>query len=128
MTIHWKELNQFFTEPLPAPEAAVMELNGKSCEVESVKPIGDDWTLDVKVLPDRPDAKTPEGFACELSAIMGWPMKKGLALVADKKKARAQVKFTPQKKNEILGLRLSGAEIASFLKRVRVGTKESSNV
>src|SRR3989344_5541305 len=109
MLVHWKELNQFFTEPLPAPEAAVMELNGRSCEIESVKPIGDDWTLDVKVLPDRPDAKTHEGFARELSAIMGWPMKKGLALVADKKNARAQVQFTPQKINEILGLPLSGA-------------------
>ena len=105
-----------------------MELNGRFCEIESVKSTGDDWTLDVKVLPDRPDAKTPEGFARELSAIMGWPMKKGLALVADKKNARAQVQFTPQKINEILGLQLSGAEIASFLKRVRVGTKESSNV
>ena len=126
MTIHWKELNQFFINPLPAPDEAVAKLNGISCEIESVVVLGDDWILDVKILPDRNDAKTLDGFARELSAVMSWPMKDGVSVIANKESARIKVEFSPAKINEILGLQLSDAEITALLNRVRVGTEKSN--
>lgn len=123
MRIPWNELNQYFVEALPAPDGAVPVLTTSFCEVESVEQKGDDWILDVKILPDRNDAKTPEGFARELSALMAWSLKEGLAVVADERSARVTIEFTPGKINDILGLNLSNQELTQYLARVRVGLR-----
>ncbi len=123
MRIPWNELDQYFTEHLPAPDTAVPVLTNSFCEVESVEQSGDDWIVEVKILPDRNDAKTPEGFARELSALMGWPMKEGLAVVTDEQSARMTIEFTPEKINDILGLSLNDQELTQYLARVRIGLR-----
>lgn len=125
MRISWNELNQYFTEPLPAPDSAVPVLTDSFCEVESVEQSGDDWIVEVKILPDRSDAKTPEGFARELSALMGWSMKEGLVVATDEQSARMTIEFTPEKLNEILGLSLSNQELTQYLARVRIGLRSN---
>lgn len=124
MRISWSEISAYFPKPLPPPETAAAELNGRFCEVESLEQSGSDWILDVKILPDRSDAKTAEGFARELAAVMNWEMKPGVSVIADARNARATIDFSPKKLNDILGLDISDAEIIAFLRRVRVGADE----
>lgn len=129
MRISWNEVSAYFPKSLPPPEeTAAAELNGKFCEVESLEQSGDDWILDVKILPDRSDAKTAEGFARELAAVMNWEMKSGVAVLADGKSARAVIEFSSEKLNDILGLSLSDKELISFLNRVRIGIAEDSPI
>ncbi len=121
MRISWNELNQYFVKALPAPESAVPILTVSFCEVESIEQKKDDWIMDVKILPDRNDTKTPEGFARELSALMNWPLKEGITVIPDEKSARATIEFTSEKINDILGLSLNNQELIQYLARVRVG-------
>lgn len=114
-------------EALPTPDSAVPILTNSFCEVESVEQSGDDWILDVKILPDRNDAKIPDGFARELSALMGWPLKEGVSVLADEKNAGATIEFSCQKINEILGMHISDEEIISLLARVRVGVRKGDS-
>ena len=120
MRISWNDVGSYFPTTLPHPNEVVEKLNDCFAEVESILQEGSDWILDVKILPDRPDAKSAEGFARELAAIMCWPTKPGVSTIADPARARVAIEFLPKRLNEILGLSLTDAEIISFLNRVRV--------
>lgn len=121
MRISWNEVGSYFLTPLPHPNEIAEQLNDSFAEVESITQEGSDWILDVKILPDRPDAKNAEGFARELSAVTQIPTKEGVSVIADAMSAKVVIEFSAQKINEILGLSLSDEEITSFLNRVRVG-------
>lgn len=120
MRISWNEVGSYFPAALPDPHEVAEKLNDCFAEVEFITQEGSDWILDVKILPDRPDAKNAEGFARELSAVTQIPTKAEVSVVADAAHARATVEFSTQKINDILGLSLSDEEITSFLNRVRV--------
>jgi len=121
MKISWNEVSHYFEEPLPKPLELVERITASFCEIEGIENLEGDYLLDVKILPDRPDAKNAAGFARELSAIMGWSVLSGTSVIADATTARITIDFIPSNLNDILGLSLSDAEISSFLNRVRVG-------
>lgn len=65
---NWLQKN--FDKKLPTPEKLEEGIIFHSFEVESVEPAGDDYLLEIKVLPDRAhDCLCHEGIAREIAAI-----------------------------------------------------------
>lgn len=124
MKISWNEVSHHFEEALPEPSELVERITTAFCEIEGVEHVGGDYVLDVKILPDRSDAKNVAGFARELAAITGRVTRPGTSSIADGAHARTIIDFVPTSLNNILGLALSDAELSSFLNRVRVGVSE----
>lgn len=64
-------IQEYIANSLPAPEKLAELLNMRAFEVEEVKKQGDDALLDIKVLPNRPDAMSQFGMAREIASIIG---------------------------------------------------------
>lgn len=75
MMISRNWLQDFFEQPLPDVQALAEALTFHAFEIDDIKKVGDDDVLDVKVLPNRPDAFSHRGIARELSAILSVPLK-----------------------------------------------------
>lgn len=77
MILSYKWLQEYFTQTLPKPEQLVDSISLRAFEIESIEPNGDDYKIDLKVLPDRAhDCLCHDGIAKEISAITGIEMKK----------------------------------------------------
>jgi phenylalanyl-tRNA synthetase beta chain len=78
MKVSYKWLNQYFDGKLPPVEKVAEILTMNSSEVEGVeKADGDDYVLDVKILPNMAHhCLCHRGIAEELSALLDLPMKK----------------------------------------------------
>lgn len=124
MRISWKNVSKYFEQELAHPDTYVELLSNSFCEIESITEGNGDFILDAKILPDRNDAKTEEGFAREIFAITGLPTKEGVAIVADSTHSRVNIEFSYERINTILGLNLSDAEIVEYFARVRVGVHD----
>ena len=75
MVFSYNWLQNFFKRKLPKPEKLADLLTMKSFEVKEVKKSGDDWVLDIDVLPNRaPDCFSHLGIAREIAAITGFKM------------------------------------------------------
>lgn len=70
MLFSYRWLQEYVAKPLPALEELAGLLNMHAFEIEGVAKKGGDALLDVKVLPNRPDAMSHVGMAREIAAIM----------------------------------------------------------
>jgi len=72
MVISYKWIQEYFDEPLPAPDALVELLTLHSFEIEGVEERGDDTLIDIDVLPNRAhDCLSHRGIAREIGSILG---------------------------------------------------------
>jgi phenylalanyl-tRNA synthetase beta subunit len=77
MKISYLWLTDYFEKELPAPKKIAEILTAHAFEVESVESAGEDYLLDIKVLPDRShDCLSHIGIAREVSALLEIPLKK----------------------------------------------------
>ncbi len=78
MIFSYNFLQSFFKEKLPIPQKLADILVLHSFEVESVKKTGDDWVLDVDILPNRAhDCFSHFGIAREFGALLGKKVETG---------------------------------------------------
>lgn len=121
MIFSYRELEKKFEKPLPGVEAVVSTLTMRAFEVEEVIPQGDDWNLDIKVLPDRaPDAKNPLGMARELAAVLNQSLREEFLALPTDETARVKIVFNAEDIGHLLGVMLGEHEIKECLRRVRV--------
>lgn len=119
MKFSYQDLNNYFVDPLPKVEAVAEALITHAFEVDDIVSVGNDWELEIKILPDRShDASQSLGLARELSAILNQGLKE--EYLVDNSQPRCDIVFTVKKINDILGLDLSEEQIIDYLKRVRV--------
>lgn len=64
-------LQSFFKTRIPEPKKLAKLLTMHSFEVEELKKVESDWTLDIDIMPNRPDCFSHLGIAREISAITG---------------------------------------------------------
>ena len=131
MRFVYKELQEYFAEPLPKVEDLADVLTMHAWEVEEIIPKGEgDWEMEIKILPDRAgDAKTALGLAREISALFPDLKLKEAPVLPDKATARTQIIFTIDNINNLLGTNLAEEKILDFLKRERVPVlKEENNL
>jgi phenylalanyl-tRNA synthetase beta subunit len=122
MRFFYKQLDEYFAEPLPNVEDLAEVLTRHSSEVEEIIPHGEgDWELEVKILPDRAgDAKTPAGLAREINSLFPNLKPKIPWTVPDENTARVKIRFTLGQINGLLGVNLTQEQIIVFLNRVGV--------
>ncbi len=83
MKVSYNWLQTYFKEKLPEPEKLAELLTFHVFEIESLEHIGNDWVLDVKVLPDRARyALSHKGIAYGISAIANIPQNDVTSLVS----------------------------------------------
>jgi len=71
MNFSYNWLQSFFGRKLPKPEKLASVLTMHSFEVKNIKKFGDDWILDIDILPNRaPDCFSHIGIAREIAAIL----------------------------------------------------------
>lgn len=76
MLVSYNWLQEYFDKPLPKPEELAGLLNTRAFEIEGVEKVGDDYTIDVDVLPNRShDCFSHYGIAKEISALGKIPIK-----------------------------------------------------
>lgn len=122
MRFFYKEIGGYFSESLPEVQDLANVLTMHAWEVEEIIPKGEgDWEMEIKILPDRAgDAKTALGLAREISALFPELKLKEAPVLPDKGTARAEIIFTIDNINGLLGTDLSEEKIIDFLKRERV--------
>ncbi|PCI30337.1 phenylalanine--tRNA ligase subunit beta, partial [Candidatus Wolfebacteria bacterium] len=76
MLISYNWLQSYFEKTLPSPDRVGELFNKHSVELESIEKVGEDYVLDLGVLPDRAHYMLSHvGCARELSAIINEPLK-----------------------------------------------------
>ncbi|MEX0652076.1 MAG: phenylalanine--tRNA ligase beta subunit-related protein [Candidatus Paceibacterota bacterium] len=77
MKVSYNWLQTYFDTPLPSPEAVGEKLTFHAFEIDGVEKVGEDFVIDVDVLPNRAhDCLSHRGIAKELSVILDIPFKK----------------------------------------------------
>ena len=75
MKFSYNWLQSFFKKKLPEPEKLAEILTMHTFEVSEVEKVGQDFVLDVDVLPNRgPDCFSHLGMAREIAAIINWKL------------------------------------------------------
>jgi len=76
MKFSYNWLQSFFEKPLPKPEELAELLTMKSFEVEELEKHGDDYILDIDILPNRAhDCLSHYGLAREIAALLNSKLK-----------------------------------------------------
>lgn len=76
MLVSYNWLQEYFDDALPKPDELAGILNTRAFEIEGVEKVGDDYTIDVDVLPNRAhDCFSHYGIAKEISALTKIPIK-----------------------------------------------------
>ena len=76
MLVSRKWLQTYFDKELPKAEELVDLFNAHAFEVEGLEEVGNDWVIDVDVLPNRSsDCLSHRGIARELATILSTPLK-----------------------------------------------------
>src|SRR3989344_4954330 len=76
MKFSYNWIKSYFAEPIPEPEELAKILTMHSFEVESVEKVGEDFVLDIDVLPNRAhDCFSHAGIAREVALITGVKIK-----------------------------------------------------
>ena len=117
MKISYKELQEYFTMPLPSAEDLAREITMHAFEVESVEKAGEDFILDINVLPDRADdCGNIKGIVEEISAILGL-----LTNLPESEFQSGDIKinFTIEEVNKKLGSDFSADEIENVWERLK---------
>ncbi len=77
MLVSYKWLQEYFDAPLPPAEDLASMISLKAFEIEEVTAHGDDWIIDVDVLPNRAhDCLSHDGIAREIAMMTGLKLKK----------------------------------------------------
>lgn len=112
MKFSYKKLQTYFSETLPSPEKLAEAITFHALEVESIEKEGDDTLIDIKVLPDRACyAKTYEGIAAEITAILNLKRSSGTQLTERKEK----IPFHIHDITSVLGLPVPTEEVVNIL-------------
>src|SRR3989337_3555917 len=118
MKVSYNWLQEYISGKLPKPEKVAELLTMHSFEVESVEKIGEDFVLDVKVLPNRAhDCLSHIGIAKESGAILKLKIKSTKFKVKESKKE----KIGDFLKVEIKEPRLCSRYTARIIFGVKVG-------
>ena len=118
MRVSYKWLSEYMSGKLPPPQRLAELLTMHSFEVESVEKIGEDFVLDVKVLPNRAhDCLSHIGIAKESGAILKLKIKSTKFKVKESKKE----KIGDFLKVEIKEPRLCSRYTARVISGVKVG-------
>lgn len=76
MKVSYSWIKEYFDTEIPEPNKIAELLTKHAFEVESIESIGDDFLIDIKVLPDRShDCLSHIGIAKEVSLLTGIPLK-----------------------------------------------------
>ncbi len=75
MLFSYNWLQEYIAKKLPSPQKLAELLAMRAFEIDGMKQMKNDWILDVKILPHRPDAMSHAGLAREISAICELPLK-----------------------------------------------------
>jgi len=76
MKFSYNWLQSYFDKELPKPEKLAEILSMYAFEAEDVEKAGDDYLIDIDILPNRiPDASGHLGIARELSVMLDYPLK-----------------------------------------------------
>lgn len=101
MKFSYNWLQSFFQEKLPTPEKLADALMMHSFEIEDLIKKGNNWVLDLDILPNRmPDCASHIGIAREISAILNYKLKpKAYKISEDNtKKAESYLKIKVEDK------------------------------
>ncbi len=75
MLVSYNWLKEYIGDSIPKPEKLEELLTFHSFEIEGVEQKGDDWVIDVDVLPNRSsDCLSHRGIAREIVSILGQPL------------------------------------------------------
>ena len=75
MLVSYRWLQTYFKEELPAPQALADTLTMRAFEVESIEEVGDDFILDIDILPNRAhDCLSHRGIAAEAAVLLDMEM------------------------------------------------------
>ena len=87
MKFSYNLLQSFFQNKLPAPKELANFLTMKVFEVNEVRKIGNDWLIDVDILPNRiSDCCGHFGLAREIGTILNLKIKEPMAKLKFKNK------------------------------------------
>ena len=76
MKVSYNWLQEYFDESLPAPEELGDIITFHAFEVEDIEKVGDDYIIDIDVLPNRSsDALSHRGIAREIATLLDRDMK-----------------------------------------------------
>jgi phenylalanyl-tRNA synthetase beta subunit len=107
MKFSLQKLQSYITEPLPSVEILREKIIFHAFEVESIEATGEDFELDIKVLPDRAgDAKDERGMAREIAALFGLTLKE-----PDQYEQGASVTCSLEKISNLLGRMITIDEV-----------------
>ncbi len=113
MKISYAKLQEYFEKPLPPLEAVADAFTFHTWEIEGIE--GE--VMDIKILPNRTsDAKTEEGIARQLAAILDVPLKPEFEKVTP---GTAQIKTSLAQINATLGADFSKEEVEGVFRRLR---------
>ncbi len=126
MKISYTQLQTYLEDKLPTPEKLADAFTFHAFEIESMEKEGDDTILDIKVLPDRACyAKSYEGIAREVSAILGLKKKAEKVKIPDSKHT---ITVSISQINEVLGSDISQKEAVSILTRMDIKVTEKGDI
>ena len=127
MRVSYKWLSEYMPGKLPPPQKLAEILTMHSFEVESVEKIGEDFVLDVKVLPNRAhDCLSHIGIAKESGAILKLKVQSS-TFVPSSGRGKFKVKESKKEKIgdflkvEVKELRLCSRYTARVISGVKVG-------
>lgn len=102
MLFSYNLLQSFFKKKLPQPKKLAEILTMHSFEVEEVERAGDDWVLNIDILPNRgPDCFSHLGIAREISVLLDLKLEFfEYALKEEKKKTKDFIKLEVKSKKD----------------------------
>lgn len=113
MLISRNILQNFFDKPLPSAEAIARELTMKSFEVEGVEKVGDDYILNIDILPNRAsDCLSHYGVAREVSLVCGLDLKEldTSSLATENNTELLPIRIEPATASRFIAAYLSGLD------------------
>ena len=115
MIVSYKWLQKYFDEELPVPEKLEEVLTLGAFEVENIEKVGDDYILDIDVLPNRAhDCLSHRGIAKEIALLLGLNIKQSKKdSLPSGSDITIQVKNKEQDLcNRYIGRKISGIKVA----------------
>lgn len=118
MKISYNNIQEHFSQPLPAVNELADLITAHVWEVDGVEQVGGDQILDIKVLPDRNyPGFSAKDVAWEVAAILDLPPDTSGEYNPELTIAVAGI-------NNLLGLNLAASEVAGYLQRLRIKVQE----
>ena len=115
MNVSYKWLQSYFKEPLPEVKELAEVLTLGAFEIEGVEKVGDDWMIDVDVLPNRAhDCLGHRGIAKEIGVLLERPL-------LDKKVSEDYKKVERTLNAEIADLNLCKRHMGRVIRNIKVG-------